>query len=102
MKYFVIKYTNYGFLITQMHMASLAVIPFALTAIYYHVMNGLDLRLQIFFVNFLVLLALFLYYLFPLLMDHIYSLNYYLNAKIITGWLIFLGYIIVLSFFKKV
>lgn len=101
MGFFVTKYTDYGFLIDQMHIASFAVIPFALTAIYYHVMNGLDLRKQIFLINFVVCLCLVLYYLYPLLTSQIFSLDYYLYAKIFTGWIIFLGYALCLLVLKK-
>ncbi|MFV5516118.1 oligosaccharide flippase family protein [Acinetobacter gerneri] len=92
MGFFVTKYTGYGFLIDQMHIASFAVIPFALTAIYYHVMNGLDLRKQMFFINIIACLGLFLYYLYPLFTSQNFSLDYYLYAKLATGWIIFLGY----------
>lgn len=99
MGFFVTKYTDYGFLIDQMHIASFAVIPFALTAIYYHVMNGLDLRKQLFFINVIACLGLFLYYLYPLLTSQSFSLDYYLYAKLATGWIIFLGYLFFI--FKK-
>jgi len=101
MDYFVTRFTNYSFLSQQMHMASFAVIPFALTAIYYHVMNGLDLRKQIILVNFLVFLILLLCYLIPLLLNEKFSLNYYLYAKILTGWFIFSGYIFFIFLSKK-
>jgi len=93
MGYFVIHYTSYGFLIDQMHIATLAVIPFALTAIYYHVMNGLDLRKQIIFVNFIVCFILFSYYVYPFLTNQEQELNYYLYAKLATGWMIVIGYL---------
>lgn len=101
MKYFVVKYTIYGFLINQMHIATLAVIPFALTAIYYHVMNGLDLRKQILAINIVACLGLFLYYIYPLLIMKKFSLNYYLYAKLATGWIIFLGYTMCILSNKK-
>ena len=98
MGFFIENYTEYGFLIEDMHLATLAVLPFALTAIYYHVMNGLDLRWQIFTVNIMVLLALFIYYLYPILCNNIFSLDYYLYVKIMTGWLVFFGYVFFLNF----
>lgn len=101
MGFFVTKYTGYGFLIDQMHIASFAVIPFALTAIYYHVMNGLDLRKQMFFINIIACLGLFLYYLYPLLTSQNFSLDYYLYAKLATGWIIFLGYLFFICKKKK-
>ncbi|WP_264653700.1 polysaccharide biosynthesis protein [Acinetobacter sp. GG2] len=101
MDYFVVKYTDYSFLIPQMHMATLAVIPFALTAIYYHVMNGLDLRREIVVVNLTVCIVLILYYMYPLFFKHSYNLNYYLYAKICTGWFIFLGYVFFILMARK-
>lgn len=93
MDYFVQRFTNYGFLTGKMHIATLAVIPFSLTAIYYHVMNGLDLRKEIVTVNLVVCIILALYYTYPLFFKLNYGLDYYLYAKVATGWLVFLGYI---------
>ncbi|WP_353163618.1 oligosaccharide flippase family protein [Acinetobacter guillouiae] len=93
MGYFVVNYTNYSFLINQMHIATLAVIPFALTAIYYHVMNGLDLRKQIFFVNLIAFCLLLIYYIYPILSGQQQEISYYLFAKLATGWFIFFGYL---------
>lgn len=100
MDYFVVRFTNYGFLTEQMHIATLAVIPFSLTAIYYHVMNGLDLRRGIVIVNLIVCIILALYYSYPLLFKMNFGLDYYLYAKLATGWLVFLGYIGFI-FYKK-
>lgn len=101
MDYFVTRFTNYGFLTEQMHIATLAVIPFSLTAIYYHVMNGLDLRKEIVIVNLVVCIILALYYTYPLLFKLNYGLDYYLYAKVATGWLVFFGYIFVIFLLKK-
>ncbi|MDQ9889800.1 polysaccharide biosynthesis protein [Acinetobacter pittii] len=100
MDYFVKSFTNYGFLTEQMHIATLAVIPFALTAIYYHVMNGLDLRREIVLVNLSVCIILALYYIYPLFFKQSYGLDYYLYAKVATGWLVFLGYLFFILFYK--
>lgn len=94
MSYFVVEYTNYEFLVDQMRIATLAVIPFALTVVYYHVMNGLDLQKKIVFINILTCLSLLLYYLYPLLINKKFSLDYYLYAKLVTGWLTFAGYLL--------
>lgn len=102
MDYFVQRFTSYGFLTEQMHIATLAVIPFSLTAIYYHVMNGLDLRKEIVFVNLVVCIILALYYAYPLLFKLNYGLDYYLYAKVATGWLVFLGYIFFIIFHKNI
>jgi len=101
MDYFVQKFTSYGFLTEKMHIATLAVIPFSLTAIYYHVMNGLDLRKEIISVNLFVCIILALYYIYPILFKINYSLDYYLYAKVATGWVVFLGYIIFIFFSRK-
>ncbi|OXL29746.1 polysaccharide biosynthesis protein, partial [Enterobacter mori] len=58
MKFFIENFTKYGYLIPELHLATLAVIPFAFTAIYYHVMNGLDLRKQMVAVSAAVCLIL--------------------------------------------
>lgn len=102
MDYFVQRFTNYGFLTGKMHIATLAVIPFSLTAIYYHVMNGLDLRKEIVTVNLVVCIILALYYTYPLFFKLNYGLDYYLYAKVATGWLVFLGYIFFILFHKKI
>lgn len=102
MDYFVQRFTSYGFLTEQMHIATLAVIPFSLTAIYYHVMNGLDLRKEIVTVNLVVCIILALYYAYPLLFKLNYGLDYYLYAKVATGWLVFLGYIFFIIFNKNI
>ncbi len=98
MDYFVQRFTSYGFLTGKMHIATLAVIPFSLTAIYYHVMNGLDLRKEIVIVNLVICIILALYYTYPLLFKLNYGLDYYLYAKVATGWLVFLGYILCIIF----
>lgn len=98
MGYFITKFTTYGFLLNQMYFATLAVIPFSLTAIYYHVMNGLDLRKEILIVNFITFLVLILYYIYPLISNQIFTLDYYLYAKVTTGWFIFLGYMFFIFF----
>lgn len=98
MQYFVEYFTNYGYLVSKMHFATLAVIPFALTSIYYHVMNGLDLRKEMILVNASVCLVLCIYYTIPLFADIKVTLIYYIYAKIATGWLIFLGYLLFILF----
>lgn len=100
MDYFVARFTNYGFLTEKMHIATLAVIPFALTAIYYHVMNGLDLRKEIVLVNLSICIILALYYIYPLFFKQSYGLDYYLYAKVATGWLVFLGYLFFILFYR--
>lgn len=93
MSYFVENFTSYGFLVDQMHLVTWAVLPFALTSIYHHVMNGLDLRKLLTITNFSVCLLLLLYYLYPILISQSFSLQYYLYAKLATGWLVFFGYV---------
>lgn len=102
MDYFIMRFTNYGFLTEKMHIATLAVIPFSLTAIYYHVMNGLDLRREIFIVNLIVCVILALYYSYPLLFKMSFGLNYYLYAKLATGWLVFFGYVVSIYFSRAI
>lgn len=100
MTYFVRNFTSYGFLVDQMHLVTWAVLPFALTSIYHHVMNGLDLRKLLTITNFSVFLLLLIYYVYPIISSQNFSLQYYLYAKLATGWLVFFGYIFIL-FYKK-
>lgn len=99
MGHFIYNYTSYGTLVEKMHLATLAVIPFTFTSIYYHVMNGLDFRKQLVFVNGSLCLGLALYYIFPVIMSYQVSIDYYLYAKLATGWLIIIGYIICISYY---
>ena len=93
MEYFIGNFTNYGALIDKMHIATLGVIPFAFTSIYYHVMNGLDLRKQLVAVNGTLCIVLIGYYILPQFLVFKISLDYYLYAKLATGWVILIGYI---------
>ncbi|ATF91964.1 oligosaccharide flippase family protein [Cedecea neteri] len=92
MSFFIVKFTKYGDLLRDMHYATLAVIPFALTAIYYHVSNGLDLRKQMIMVNAAVCIILCVLYVIPIFHNLKYSLHYYVLIKAATGWLVFIGY----------
>jgi hypothetical protein len=58
MYYFVNNYTSYGELLPLMQLASLAVLPYSITAILSHVFNGLDNRLRLLKIN----LSLFILY----------------------------------------
>jgi len=102
MEYFINNFTHYGMLVRQIHLATLAVIPFAFTSIYYHVMNGLDLRKQMVAVNGLLCGLLFLYYLVPHYTSCHFDLDNFLYAKLATGWFISLGYIVCIAFYKLV
>lgn len=101
MSYFIIKFTKYASLLDNMHYATLAVLPFSLTAIYYHVLNGLDLRKQMIIVNAGVCFVLFLLYLLPIMINDTYPLRYYIYVKMITGWLVLLGYSFFIFKYKK-
>ncbi|EHX8371484.1 O108 family O-antigen flippase [Escherichia coli] len=92
MKFFIENFTKYGNLVSELHMATLAVIPFAFTAIYYHVMNGLDLRKQMVCVSGVVCLILMSYYCIPVFANVKFELEDYLYGKLATGWLVLLGY----------
>lgn len=100
MKYFIIHFTSYETLIPQIHIATFAVIPFAFTSIYYHVMNGLDLRKQMVLVSGSLFICLSIYYSLPLFSCVDSSLNYYLYAKLATGWFIFAGYLLCIFLHK--
>ncbi|MCK8152302.1 polysaccharide biosynthesis protein [Citrobacter amalonaticus] len=100
MGYFIHNYTNYGTLVSRMHIATLAVIPFTFTSIYYHVMNGLDFRKQLVMVNGSLCLGLAIYYILPVIMPYQVSIDYYLYAKLTTGWLIIVGYIICIGYYQ--
>ncbi|HEG1826149.1 TPA: polysaccharide biosynthesis protein [Enterobacter cloacae] len=93
MKFFIENFTKYGYLVPELHLATFAVIPFAFTAIYYHVMNGLDLRKQMVAVSAAVCLVLIVYYCIPVFTHVKFELRDYLYAKLATGWLVLLGYV---------
>lgn len=92
MKFFIENFTKYGHLVPELHLATLAVIPFAFTAIYYHVMNGLDLRKQMVLVSAVVCIILMAYYCIPIFTTVKFGLEDYLYGKLFTGWLVLLGY----------
>jgi O-antigen/teichoic acid export membrane protein len=98
MGYFINNYTSYGNLVGRMHIATLAVIPFTFTSIYYHVMNGLDFRKQLVVVNGTLCIGLAIYYILPLIISYQVSVDYYLYAKLTTGWLIVFGYVICIGY----
>jgi O-antigen/teichoic acid export membrane protein len=100
MEYFITHFTSYKDLIPQMHIATVAVVPFAFTSIYYHVMNGLDLRKHMVCVSGLLTILLFIYYCLPLIIGLDYGLNYYLYGKLATGWFILIGYLSCIFFHK--
>lgn len=101
MGYFITTFTTYASLLTDMHFATIAVIPFALTAIYYHVMNGLDLRKNMIMVNSVVCSLLFILYITPIILNLQMTMRYYIYIKMATGWLVFIGYIVSIILFKK-
>lgn len=101
MSYFIQRFTNYNYLIDEIKLMTWAVIPFGLTAIYSHVLNGLDLRKKLTLANLVVLLILLIYYIYLLLFNKNISLDYYVYAKVSTGWIVFINYIIVILSKKK-
>jgi O-antigen/teichoic acid export membrane protein len=101
MGYFITTFTVYASLLVDMHYATIAVIPFALTAIYYHVMNGLDLRKNMIMVNAFVCAILCIFYIIPIMTNSQESLRYYIYIKMGTGWLVFIGYVISILFYKR-
>ncbi len=66
MDYFIIKFTDYSYLLNYLHLVSWATLPYAITSILYHTLNALDQRKTILKINFLVLLA-YIGYLYILL-----------------------------------
>ncbi|KNC91475.1 polysaccharide biosynthesis protein [Trabulsiella odontotermitis] len=101
MEYFIINFTSYEMLIPQIHLATFAVIPFAFTSIYYHVMNGLDLRKQMVYVSGCLFISLLIYYSILFFSNIKDNLNYYLYAKLATGWFIFMGYLLCILLNKR-
>ena len=101
MSFFITKFTSYSDLLYNMHYATLAVIPFALTSVYFHVLNGLDLRKQMLIVNTFTCMILLVLYLIPIIYGIPQPLSFYINIKIITGCLVFSGYISVVLMYRK-
>lgn len=101
MSFFITKFTSYSNLLYNMHYATLAVIPFSLTSVYFHVLNGLDLRKQMVIVNTFTCITLLVLYLIPIIYAIPQPLSFYINIKILTGCLVFAGYISVLLMYRK-
>ena len=84
MDYFIIKFTNYSYLLHYLHLVSWAALPYALTSIMYHTLNALDQRKTIFKINFLVFLLYvgYLYYVF-------FSLNKDVLQELVWGRILY-------------
>jgi hypothetical protein len=102
MGYFITNFTKYGNFIKEIHLATFGVIPYAFTSIYYHVINGLDMRKQLVFVNGFLCVALIIYYILPLFKPFQVDLDYYIYAKLATGWFIVAGYILCILYHQFV
>lgn len=100
MDFFISHYTKYSYLLALIHLATYAVLPFSLTAIYYHVLNGHDLRKNLLIVSFSVCL-LQVFYFFVLNVISSLSIVNFLYAKLAFGWIILLGYFLNIMFFSK-
>ncbi len=95
MGFFIREFTHYDYLLDLMHLATFAVIPFSLTAIYYHVLNGHDLRNKMIGVSFTVCVFQVVYYFFLAYTEKMTITNV-LYAKLATGWIVILAYFLVL------
>lgn len=67
MNFFIMKFTAYAHLLTYLHLATWAVIPYAFTPIFYNTLNALDKRKIILQINVLALLVYVGYLYFLLL-----------------------------------
>lgn len=101
MALFIKNFTHYEYLISDIRLATFAVIPFSVTAVYFHVLNGHDLRQKMLSVSFTVCLLQMAYFYMLVLMSSLTVKNF-IYAKLATGWIVMAGYflIIMLHSFK--
>jgi O-antigen/teichoic acid export membrane protein len=79
MDFFIIKFTAYSYLLSYLHLASWAVLPFAFTPIFYHTLNALDQRQTILKINALVMI-IYIGYLYIILFYSDISMHFKLGG----------------------
>lgn len=97
MGFFIVKYTQYEYLLSEIHLVTWGVLPFCFTAILYHVLNALDLRKYIVLSNGIVLMFLIVSLVAFNLFD-VYEMYYFVLLKISLGIVLLLAYLISLVF----
>ena len=92
------RYTKYGDMLPLMQMASIGVLPYAFTSIFYHVLNALDKRSLILKIN---LLALTVYLLSLIAFFHKASLEMFVVLKILSSIFLLGLYLLIFLGLKK-
>jgi hypothetical protein len=99
MDYFVARFTNYGFLTEQMHIATLQLYLFTYSDLLscnewvgFKKRNCSGKSQCLYYFGFILHI--------PFVFKQNYGLDYYLYAKVATGWLVFLGYLFFILFIE--
>ncbi len=100
MDYFIAKFTDYSYLLNLMHIISWGVLPFAITSIYYHIFNALDLRFIILKIN-IIILIIYLIYLVTILIFCNNILFFFSIGKLLYGILLIILYFLYLYGYQK-
>jgi|SRR5690554_2758049 len=93
------RYTEYGNMLPLMQIASIGVLPYSFTSIFYHVLNALDKRLLILKIN---LIALAVYVLLLSLIFHNASLEMFVLFKVLSSVVLLVLYLSVFFGLRKV
>ena len=100
MDFFIIRFTEYSYLLKDIHLITWGVLPYCLSAVFYHVLNALDLRQYILYSNLLVLgfLCIGLYI---LTLFNIQDLVYFIWLKMGLGIVLSVSYLLFILFGVK-
>ena len=98
MKYFINEFTSYGDLIDYLKVMTFAVVPFAFTSIFAHVLNGLDARKVMALANLSTVLIFGLFFL--LTINYKSSLWVFVYAKLALGWVVLTFYLLGILYVK--
>ncbi|PSB80706.1 hypothetical protein [Photobacterium damselae] len=89
---FINDYTKYGYLLKYIEVMSWGVIPYCVSAVYYHILNALDLRYEIVLSNIIVLIVLFI----GLFLSYTFNISdifYFIILKFLVGFVLALSYV---------
>lgn len=97
MNFFIIKFTNYAYLLPYLHLISWAVLPYSFTSIMYYTFNALDQRKTILKINLIVLMVYIVYLSFLLDSNSENILRYFVWGRIVYGIILIALYMIFLK-----
>ncbi len=95
--FFIKNFTLYANLLDLIHLATLGILPYAFTAIFFHVLNAMDFRKYLFFSSFIILI-LYSSLLGYFVLTDIHSIAYFVYAKISIGYAFLLSYLLFFAF----